>query len=215
VTIDEWFYTKNDCKDLLRQINNSGFVVSNPLTELFKHTNGFALRFINNSHLQQQFQQHNANFLYNVFKKIKNPKCNAFTCNLLIIPACNKALNNIQSLEIGKHHDCSIEITEKYFPNRTYLPKCVSVLYIQTPKTFTDGELELYTFIGLSEIPNQIIKPKIGQLVTFRGDLLHSVKSFDSNENKPRISLVFEQYIIPSHLLPTKPFEFLSKKYKF
>ena len=207
VTIDDNFYTKNECTDLLREINHSRFIVNNPLTELFTNTKGFLLRFINNSHLQQQFQQHNADFLYNVFTKIKNPKCNAFACNLLIMPARNKETTG------AKHHDCSMEINETYFPNRTYLPKCVSVLYIQTPNDFTDGELELYTFMGLSTKPQQIIKPKIGRLVVFRGDLLHAVNSFESSEDTPRISLVFEQYIIPSHLLRTTPFEFLSKKY--
>jgi hypothetical protein len=213
VTIDDNFYTQNDCTDLLNQINNSGLIVSNPLNDSFEHTKGFLLQFINNSHLQQQFQQHNAGFLYNIFTKIKNPKCNAFICNVLIIPARNKIHNNLQLPAIDLHHDCTINITETYFPNRTYLPKCVSVLYIQTPNHFTDGELELYTFMGFSETPQQIIKPKIGRLVIFRGDLLHAVKSFESNEDTPRVSLVFEQYMIPSHLLPTKTFEFLSKKY--
>lgn len=213
VTITDCFYSKKDCTDLLNQINHSGFVVNNPLTEIFKNTKGFILEFINNSHLQEQFQQHNADFIYKVFTKIKNPKCNAFTCNLLIIPANNKAGINVQSDAIDKHHDCSLQITEKYFPNRIYLPNCVSVLYIQTPNEFTSGELELYTFMGLSIKPNQIIKPKIGQLVEFRGDLIHAVKSFESSEDVPRISFVFEQYIIPPHLLSKKTFKFLSKKY--
>jgi len=210
VTINDDFYTKKECADLLRLINHSGFIVNNPLTDLFKDTNGFLLRFINNSQLQQQFQQHNASFVYDVFTKIKNPKCNAFACNLLIIPARNKE-TNVQSGV--KHNDCTMDINEPYFPHRTYSPKCVSVLYLQTPNEFTDGELELYTFMGLSSKPQQIIKPKIGRLVVFRGDLKHSVKSFDSSEDVPRISLVFEQYIIPPHLLRTTTFEFLSKKY--
>jgi hypothetical protein len=210
VTINDDFYTKKECADLLHQINNSGFIVNNPLTDLFKDTTGFVLRFINSSHLQQQFQQHNATFLYNIFTKIKNPKCNAFACNLLIMPARNKETNVLSGI---KHNDCTMGINEPYFPNRTYSPKCVSVLYLQTPNEFTEGELELYTFMGLSTKPNQIIKPKIGKLVVFRGDLQHSVKSFDTTEDTPRISLVFEQYIIPQQLLPAKPFDFLSKTY--
>lgn len=210
VTIDDNFYNKNECTDLLLQINNSGFIVNNPLTELFTNTKGFILRFINTSHLEEQFKEHNATFIYNVFTKIKNPKCNAFACNVLIMPARD---NDTNVLSGGKHHDCSMEINEPYFPNRTYLPKCISVLYLQTPNEFTGGELELYTFMGLSTKPNEIIKPKIGRLVVFRGNVRHSVKSFDSVEDTPRISIIFEQYIIPSHLLRTKTFEFLSKKY--
>lgn len=211
VTINDYFYTKNDCTYLVHQINHSGFIVSNPLNTAFENTKGFVMQFTDNSHLHQQFQQHNATFIYNVFTKIKNPKCNAFICNVLIIPPRNNEPNNIQSPAIGMHHDCTINISEQYFPNRTYLPKCVSVLYIQIPEQFTDGELELYSFISFSKTPNQIIKPKLGRLVVFRGDLVHSVKSFDSIEDTPRISMVFEQYIIPPHLVPTKPFEFLSK----
>lgn len=210
VTIDDNFYTKKECTDLLHQINNSGFIVNNPLTELFTDTTGFLLRFMDNSHLEEQFQQNNATFIYNIFTKIKNPKCNAFACNLLIIPARNNKTNVLSGI---RHTDCTMEINEPYFPYRTYTPKCVSVLYLQTPNEFTDGELELYTFMGLSIKPNKIIKPKIGRLVVFRGDLKHAVKSFDSAENTPRISLVFEQYIIPSNLLHTKTFEFLSKTY--
>ena len=210
VTIDDNFYTKNECVDLLHQINNSGFIVDNPLTELFTNTKGFVFRFSNNSQLQQQFQQHNADFIYNIFTKIKNPKCNAFACNLLIMPARNKETNELSGV---KHTDCTMDINKPYFPYRSYSPKCVSVLYLQTPNEFTDGELELYTFMGLSTTPNKIIKPKIGRLVVFRGNLKHAVKSFDSVEDTPRISLVFEQYIIPSHLLRTTTFEFISKKY--
>jgi hypothetical protein len=213
VTIDEQFYSQNDCTDLLDQINHSGFVVSNPLNELFTNTKGFLLKFVDHVHLKNEFQEHKANFIYDVFTKVKNPACNAFICNVLIMLSRNKVSDYLQSTVIDKHRDCSIEITEKYFPNRTYLPKCVSVLYLQTPNTFTDGELELYTFLGLSVKPEQMIKPKIGKLVTFRGDLLHSVKSFHSSEDTPRISIVFEQYIIPPHLLPSKTFEFLSKTY--
>ena len=145
VTSNDSFYTHDNCTDLLRQINSSGLVVSNPLNDAFENTKGFVMKFVDNSHLKQQFYQHNATFLYNVFTKIKNPKCNAFICNLLIIPARS---NKYQTPAICKHHDCTIGITEKYFPNRTYLPKCVSVLYLQTPNEFTDGELELYTFMG-------------------------------------------------------------------
>ena len=213
VTINDSFYTKNDCTDLVHKINHSGFVISNPLNAAFKNTNGFVIQFTENSHLEQQFQQHNATFLYNVFTKIKNPKCNAFICNALIISARNKVTNDDPMPAIGVHHDCTINISEQYFPNRRYLPKCVSVLYLQTPDNFTDGELELYSFIGFSDIPQQIIKPKLGRLVVFRGDLLHSVKSFDSVEDTPRISLVFEQYIIPPNLLPTNPFKFMSNTY--
>jgi hypothetical protein len=66
--------------------------------------------------------------------------------------------------------------------------------------------------MGLSTKPQKIIKPKIGRLVVFRGDLKHAVSSFDSVEDTPRIIILFEQYILPSHLLRTTTFEFLSKK---
>lgn len=209
VRIDDHFYSKPDCEKLYSDIKNSRLVVSNPLNGSFKNTKGFLIQFIDYPHLEQRFQKHGASFAYNVFRKIKNPKCNAFICNLLVIPARNKK----QSPEIGMHQDCTLDITEESFPYRTYLPKCVSVLYIQTPVIFSKGELELYTFMGLSDIPEQVITPKIGRLVEFRGDLFHSVNSFESDEDTPRVSLVFEQYILPSHLLPTKKFELLSEKY--
>lgn len=205
VSIQDSFYTSSDCKDLLEKVENSGLVVKNPLNDSFENTKGFLFQFIDFPHLEQRFQKHGALFAYQVFQRIKNPKCNAFICNLLVIPA--------RSSEIGMHQDCTLDIAEKTFPYRTYLPKCVSVLYLQTPSNFSDGELELYTFLGFSKTPEKVIKPKIGRLVVFRGDLYHSVNSFRSNEETPRISLVFEQYILPSHLLPTKKFELLSGKY--
>lgn len=209
VTINDSFFTQNDCADLLDQINKSGLVTNNPLNDSFENTKGFLIKFTDNPTTKKRFEKRNASFAYNVFRKIKNSKCNAFICNLLVIPARNKK----HSPEIGMHQDCTMDITEEYYPHRTYLPKCVSVLYIQTPEYFIDGELELYTFMGLSDTPEQMIRPKIGRLVEFRGDLYHSVKSFGSHEDTPRISLVFEQYILPSHLLPTKSFEILSNEY--
>ena len=39
VTINDSFYTKNDCTDLVHKINHSGFVISNPLNAAFKRLN--------------------------------------------------------------------------------------------------------------------------------------------------------------------------------
>ena len=205
VSIQDSFYTSSECNDLVEKIQNSGLIVSNPLNDSFENTKGFLFQFIDFPQLEQRFQKHGASFAYNVFQKIKNPKCNAFICNLLVIPA--------RSSEIGLHQDCTLDIVEESFPYRIYLPKCVSVLYLQTPEFFSHGELELYTFLGISKTPEQVIKPKIGRLVVFRGDLYHSVNSFRSEEKTPRISLVFEQYILPPHLLPNKKFQLLSGKY--
>lgn len=210
VHIDDNFYSRSECEDLLAKINNSGLIVSNPLNDSFENTRGFLIQFVDYPLLENRFQKHGASFAYEVFQKIKHSECNAFICNLLVLPARNKKRS---PPEIGMHQDCTLDIAEENFPYRTYLPKCVSVLYIQTPTKFSDGELELYTFMGLSDTPEQVIKPKIGRLVEFRGDLFHSVNSFGSVEETPRISLVFEQYILPSHLLPTKKFELLSGKY--
>jgi len=75
------------------------------------------------------------------------------------------------------------------------MPLCTSVVYLQVPKSFTGGELFLkkHEHDGIyKEIP-----PKPGKYVRFRGDMFHGVNRIYSNDKTYRLSIVFEQYIIP------------------
>jgi hypothetical protein len=42
----------------------------------------------------------------------------------------------------------------------------------------------------------KIVKPSIGKMVEFRGDMSHGVYEIHSEENIDRLSLVFEQYTV-------------------
>lgn len=189
--IDDNIFSIEETKFFSQQIEKSPFIIDNPLNEGFKNSRGFLIEFTNNN-LLEQFTKYNIEFLYDIFMKIKHPKCNRFLFNTLIIfPGKSTSEKSVEP-----HYDCTIQISEKQFPYRYYLPKCVNVIYVQLPNVFKGGQLELFTFHGLSKIPKQIT-PKLGRMVTFRGNLLHSVKSIYSNETVPRISLIFEQYQLP------------------
>ena len=201
--INDNVFSESECKHFVQQISNCQFITDNPLNEGFTNSRGIVIKFTDNN-LLLQLTKYNLAFLHDIFTKIKDPECNTFIFNALII----KPISNLKDTTqiVKKHHDCTISINEKHFPYRGYLPKCVTVIYIQLPISFNGGQLDLFTFNGFSDIPEQTIMPKIGRVVVFRGDLQHSVQSFHSEQSTPRMSLVFEQYKLPDNVKPQSLF---------
>jgi len=217
VTIDDNMFTKEECEFFSQQIIKCPLVIDNPLNEGFKKSRGFIIKFTDEKNVFEHFSKNNIEYIYDIFMKIKHPKCNTFVFNTLIIYPEKKFQFSNKSLEISvdkiidksieRHYDCTISISEKWFPYRRYLPKCVNVIYIQIPNHFYNGQLELFNFYGMKNTPNKTIKPKLGRMVCFRGNLEHSVQSLYSDETIQRISLVFEQYEIPDNIKPISLFE--------
>lgn len=191
------FLTENECERYTQLITSSDRIRENPLCEAFDSSRGMIVYFSIHDDLESKFRQNELYFLYELIEKIKDPECNAFVCNILIIPSSD----NIDGLSVERHHDCTLDVKETSFPYRVYLPKCVNVLYLQLSSLFEGGELELYDFNGFDHFPLHLVVPQIGSLVTFRGDIEHGVRRYSSHDGLPRISFVLENYCVPNNAI--------------
>jgi hypothetical protein len=153
---------------------------------------GFSVYFDETDDLESKFEKHNLKCIYEIFKKVKEPKTNSHVCNVMVVPPCNDTTD--KEISVGGHYDGSIEETDCF--GKYYLPLCTSVLYLQTPKKFTGGELFLKKYYDDKVYAR--ISPIVGKYVRFRGDMYHGVHKMYSDENTYRLSIVFEQYIIPN-----------------
>lgn len=197
VTEVESFLPLQECTQYCEKIMRSGYLNDNPLCEAFNNSRGMIIKFTLNEHLKQNFHDANLGFLYELFDRMKDEGCNAFVCNVLYIHTCNSS----NDFSVERHHDTTMNICEKTFPYRVFLPKCVNVLYLQLSNVCTGGELELFDFHGFEDEPIQTIVPEKGKMVRFRGELEHGVRKYTSFDNTPRISFVLENYHLESSYL--------------
>ena len=152
---------------------------------------GFSIYFDETDDLESKFKKHNLKCVYEIFKRVRQPKTNSHVCNIMVVPTCNDTID--KEVSVGGHYDGSIEETDLF--GRYYMPLCTTVLYLQTPKKFVGGELFLKKYYDDKTYAH--IKPMVGKYVRFRGDMYHGVHKMYSDENTSRLSIVFEQYIIP------------------
>lgn len=190
------FISNKNCDYLSKKLLNHKYNVKTILSSQFDNTYGILVKFQDNKHTYNNFKKYDLEDVYNIFKKIKDPNCNAFVFNVLIVTK--------QSKEIKGHYDSTLNIRDGIF-NRRMMPKWVSVIYIKLPNKFEGGRLLLNKFTNINfNIPNSIIQPETGKYVKFRGDSYHKVESFKTKEDTYRISLVFEQYQISNIKIPFK-----------
>lgn len=192
------FLSANECEAYTELITSSDRIRENPLCDAFSSSRGMILYFSIHDDLESKFRQNGLYFLYELISRIKDNECNAFVCNVLIIPSSG---DTAQGLSVERHHDCTLDAKELCFPYRMYLPKCVKVLYLQLSSSFTGGELELYDFNGFKDFPSHRVVPYVGSLVTFRGDIEHGVRKYNSDDGLPRISFVLENYCVPENVI--------------
>lgn len=197
IPLDKCIKYKNNCY-------SSNIITDNPLDDNFNRSKGFVIEFDSNNSLEI-FKQNNIEFMYDFFQQVRKSYATDFILNVLIIPSKKKVKNrNNYLIPISKsvdyHYDTTIEYNEKHkgkYYDLSLVPECVSVLYIDLPEEFSNGELLLYGYGGIILIGK--ITPEIGKLVEFNGILLHAVNDiFITNEtnNENRISIVLEQYTI-------------------
>jgi hypothetical protein len=147
------------------------FAVNN-LNRDFVNTKGFSVVF-QRSHLptvEQQFP-----FFMPYLEKALQSSCNAFYLNPLLLR---------QGSRVDPHIDRSLRSYCKTIDP----PAIVSVLYVQVPFDLQGGELVL------QRVKRRVgqIKPQVGTLLCFQGDLTHSVNALEATGD--RLSLVCEQY---------------------
>jgi hypothetical protein len=161
------------------------YFATNNLNRDFVGTKGFSVVFLR-SHLPQVEQQ----FPY--FKpyldRALHPSHNAFYLNPLLLR---------QGSRVDPHIDRSL----RSYCKTVQPPALVSVLYVQVPDNLQGGELVLRNHrqqVGK-------ITPQANTLVSFQGDLTHSVNAVTVPGE--RLSLVCEQYCLEeAELLDIPPF---------
>lgn len=174
IKIERNFLTKEECRSLTEYITNHELVDKTDLNDMFSSSYGFSIKFNMYSKYDFLYSKYNLKKLYDIFVRIREPGTNAYICNPLILE---------KSKSIGYHYDDTIGFAR---------PVCVTVLYLDAPSDMTGGE-----FCIRDHSHTIVHDVEVGQKLTFRGDMCHMVRPYETNENKRRVSLVFEQYNIP------------------
>ena len=193
---------------------------------VFEKTPGWALKF-NREGRSRLAGDDGWGFLQEYVDAVADSATNAFVLNCVIIPPQGVvAVPSSEDFEpaVGMHLDDTVGIDSA----RHYLAHSVSVLYLNVPLGMKGGELLLLRHAdakssvsaGSKELEKRAhakVSPEEGLLATFRGDAYRGVTALaaeaatddddelverksDSALGTARVSLVLEQYRIPSHL---------------
>lgn len=157
---------------LARAIRASPLFVTNTLNRDFVATRGFSV----------------------VFRRTELPRVTrefpffAGFLGLALRPDANAFYLNPLELERGSRVDPHIDRSLRSYVEEILPPLCVSVLYVEVPPEMRGGELVLAR--GKKRLA--CVRPAAGTLITFDGDLTHSVGRVETPGR--RLSLVCEQY---------------------
>jgi hypothetical protein len=112
---------------------------------------------------------------------------------------CNAFYLNPLELEAGSRVDPHVDRSLRAYCPDVTTPLAVSVLYVEVPPAMVGGRLVLAR--GKKTIAK--VAPATGMLLTFDGDLTHSVERLDTPGK--RLSLVCEQYALDERELAAMP----------
>ena len=179
---------------LARQIRASKWFVVNTLNRDFVGTRGFSVVFRRESiaRVEKEFP-----FFKPYLDRTLRADCNAFYMNPLQLVA-------------GSRVDPHIDRSLSGYCTTVDPPVQVSVLYVEVPPAMRGGRLVLER--GRKHLGR--ITPTENTLLTFHGDLMHSVDRVDSEGS--RLSLVCEQYCLtPEEMeeIPTYVVESRAQRY--
>ena len=179
---------------LARQIRASKWFVVNTLNRDFVGTRGFSVVFRRESigRVEKEFP-----FFKPYLDRTLRADCNAFYMNPLQLVA-------------GSRVDPHIDRSLSGYCTTVDPPVQVSVLYVEEPPAMKGGRLVLER--GRKHLGR--VTPTQNTLLTFHGDLMHSVDRVDSEGS--RLSLVCEQYCLtPEEMeeIPTYVVESRAQRY--
>jgi hypothetical protein len=166
----------------------SPFLGNSPLGPEFVMTKGFSLMFRRSAmeDVAEQFP-----YMQTFLSKAVFAASNAFYVNPVLMKGGSR---------IDAHVDCRLIVSE----NVRIVPNLVSIFYVSVRLASERGAIKLH----MGECTEVSILPRSGDLLHFRGNLVHSVESLD--DESERISLVCEQYNLPEDILAGFPdFEIL------
>jgi hypothetical protein len=169
--------------ELRGQILACPYFAVNNLNRDFVGTKGFSVVF-RRSHLDVVIQKFP--YFQSYLAQALQSDCNAFYLNPLL-------------LKTGSRVDPHIDRSLRSYCKTIEPPAVVSVLYVTVPSDLTGGELVLKSHkrqVG-------IICPQPNLLLTFQGDLTHSINPVTTTSI--RLSLVCEQYCLEATQLQEIP----------
>ncbi len=170
---------------LRRRIRASPYFTTNTLNRDFVGTRGFSV----------VFQRGSLGSLVETF-----PFFGPY-CERVLLPHANAFYLNPLELGRGSRVDPHVDRSLRAYCPEILPPETVSVLYLDVPDAMRGGELVLRR--GKKHIAR--IRPAENALVTFQGDLTHSIEPVQGTG--PRLSLVCEQYaLLPDELELVPPF---------
>ena len=198
--VERNFLSKEECISLSEYIKTHSLLNRSLLgSEAFSSSYSFQIFFNKNSKDEFLNSKYNLKPIYDIFERIKQPNTNAYIFNPLVLEGSKIFDKNPNAIKY--HYDDTLNLYNDF--GKRYLPICTTVLYIDVPKIFIGGILEMHDFGFVhNRCPGTFkIRPEVGKKVVFRGDMCHRVSPMFSDKNTKRVSLVFEQYNIPEHRL--------------
>lgn len=170
-------------RSLRRQILASPYFTTHTLNRDFVGTRGFSVVFRGSSRaeVEQAFP-----FFEPYLARALRGDCNAYYLNPLL-------------LQRGSRVDPHVDRSLRSYCKTVLPPAAVSVLYVTAPPTLEGGALVLAR--GRRHLAR--IRPVAGTLVSFDGDLTHSIEPVASADE--RLSLVCEQYALDERELEQIP----------
>ena len=170
-------------RSLRKQIGGSRYFAVNTLNRDFVGTRGFSVVFRRESlpRVRREFPSFEPYLALAL-----RPDCNAFYLNPLELVASSR---------VDPHIDRSL----RSYSVHVGTPVTVSVLYVEVPPAMRGGVLVLAR--GRKQLAR--IQPATNLLVTFDGDLTHSVTRMEGSG--ARLSLVCEQYRLTGEELEEIP----------
>jgi len=168
-----------------KAIRESKYLADNNLNYRFSGTLGYSVIFrdVGRARVLENFPEFDK-----YLERVLDPRCNAFFLNPLVTS---------EGARVAPHVDRSLRSLT--IPDEPPNPLKVSVLYVEVPSGMRGGRLILYHRL----LPLGWVTPRANLLVTFQGFLRHEVTRVSSD--RPRISLVCEQYVLDERLYKRIP----------
>ncbi|GMI32969.1 hypothetical protein TrCOL_g13813 [Triparma columacea] len=207
------FLPQQTFQTMLSSIQTHPAILSSSSSSLgagFANTQGYIFRFSKSG--IPRLQSHEwAKPLLPFFTQALDPLSNAFVLNVLKCnPSSTPSSRLSSSYSVDWHRDATLALKPEAaaLNIKPRLAFSVSVLYLSVPEDIEGGELHLRNITrplwrcSEDKAIDELIVPKSNCCCVFRGDAEHAVQAHKSECGGSRISIVLEQYRVPTGTQP-------------
>lgn len=206
--INDTFFSEQEFQSLRDCVLSHPLIGYNELNQNgFSTTKGLLIRWNKDGDSRLRAEPHLA-CLIPYYDKLRFDKANGFVMNILVAPPMKNA-EEATKASVGRHIDDTLKLVDTEGSKPEFAAHEVSVLYIQVPEGLQGGALKIFTpdmsdgeesedeEAEKKDETFEILPPKTGRLVRFRGDAPHEVLGCYGGDGRPRVSLILEQYKVP------------------